>query len=140
MRGVDQVRAARVLTAETAFSGAMLERSQYAPSSNSAGAVGWSAVGGVDVGLEDASLMLSMIVWTSASVGGAALSSCSAGVSGPCPLDRTCCSVAPSIANGGLPRGNTMAQAYTGRDAEELENSPARDATGWGDAGLGAEG
>lgn len=49
-----------------------------------------SVVGDGDVGLEEASLMLSMIVCTSASVGVVALFSCSAGDSRPCPLDRTC--------------------------------------------------
>lgn len=55
--------------------------------------------------------MLWMMVCTSASVGGVALSSW---VSRPCPLDRTC-SVAPSILDVGYPVG-------LGCDAEELES------------------
>ena len=92
----------KVLTLELAFKGAMLARSQYAPSSNSdptswrwSRGVGEAVVCG-DVGA-DASLMLWMISWTSASVGGgapAAAISLYSG-SGACPLDS--CSVVPFI-------------------------------------------
>jgi hypothetical protein len=80
----------RVLTFETAFSGAMLDRSQYAPSSNSAGDV---VVAGSDVAADDASLMLCTISWTWASVGGEAVAVSPWSGSGTCPLDR--CSDVP---------------------------------------------
>lgn len=70
-----------VLTAETAFSGAMLERSQYAPSSNSSNLSIPGEDG--DAGDEDleTSLMLSMMVCTSTAVGGNELSPFSVAVS-----------------------------------------------------------
>lgn len=86
-----------ILTVDTAFSGAMLERSQYAPSSNSCKSL--AAAGGGDVGPEEASLMLSMMVCTSASVGGVMLSSCSVDGSEVCPFDGAG-SVAPAILYG----------------------------------------
>lgn len=65
-----------VLTAEAALSGAMLERSQYAPSSRSSWCCGEeSRSPGGDVEPEEASRMLCMTDRTSASVGDVALSS-----------------------------------------------------------------
>lgn len=90
------MRSGHVLTAEAELSGAMLERSQYAPSSKSSGSCpcgeDLSAARGGDVGPEEeASRMAWTMVWTSASVGEAVLSSFSARGSGTRPLDRSSC-------------------------------------------------
>lgn len=72
--GVYHVLGSFILTLERVFSGAMLDRSQYAPSSRSDSSVSAGVGGDVCVDVAegaDASLMLWMIFWTSASVGGA---------------------------------------------------------------------
>lgn len=97
--GGEFVRSGHVLTAETALSGAMLERSQYAPSSKSSGSCGEDLSVRVDeVWPQEASRMDWVMVWTSASVGDVALSSFSARVLGTCPLDWPS-SVAPFISS-----------------------------------------
>lgn len=104
----------KVLTLEPAFSGAMLDRSQYAPSSNSAGDV---VVAGSDVAADDASLMLWTISWTWASVGGKAAVAVAVTVSplsgsGTCPLDR-CCSEVPFMLSWAWSRRNGVDENVT---------------------------